>query len=336
MARGDVVAFQYDDAPFKHNMGFFYDQGTDRWVPQVVQLQNTQGNIFYLDPTSGLDTYDGTSPNQAFKTLKAAYAAMTANQNDILYYLAGSSSLTLPAGDAAFDWNKALTHFIGVGAPTEIGHRARIFNTAGTLNEPMITISGNGCHWANIYGFNGVDDAGALTCISVTADYGSMSNCQFVGGGNATCAIDGASSLYMNGSANYTYNKCTFGAQSIAMAANGGVVLLGATAGGQNVFNDCRFHVYAGATSVSLVEALDGSSTDRWMEFNRCKFYNWGPNSLASAFVVPAAGNGRYYLNDCVGVGFDKWDANDRGVIYGNMGTPAGLDFSGGLLLLET
>ena len=58
-------------------------------VPVGMQFP-TAGRTFYLDPTNGNDENLGTSPDKAFKTLTAAYAALTANQNDILYYLAGS------------------------------------------------------------------------------------------------------------------------------------------------------------------------------------------------------------------------------------------------------
>jgi hypothetical protein len=248
---------------------------------------------------------------------------MTANQNDVLYYLAGSSSLTLPAADAAFDWNKALTHFIGVCAPTQIGQRARIFNTAGTLNEPMITISGNGCHWENIYIFDGVADADCLTAVKVTGDYGSMSNVQIVGGGSTESAIDGNSSLYMDGSANYTYRDCVFGAQSIPQGDGANVIKLGTTAGGQNIFDNCYFHIYASNGGACWLEALSGASSDRWMMFDNCKFLNWGTTALTSGFVLPAAGNGQYFFKDCLMYNATKFDASDRGVCFGQGGTLA-------------
>lgn len=286
-----------------------------QWVRLVASLG--VGTSYYLDPTSGNDSYDGKSPAQAKATLKAAYALMTANKNDVLYYMGGATALTLPADDAEFNWNKAMTHFVGICAPTRIGQRARIFNTAGTENEPMLTISGNGCHWENIYGFNGVADSGALTCLKVTADYGSMYNCQFVGGGSDESAIDGNSSLYMDGSANYTYKNCAFGAQSIPQGDGANVVKLGTTAGGQNIFDNCWFHTYASNGGACWIEALSGASTDRWIMFENCKFYNWGSTSLTSGAVLPAAGNGVYFFKDCFMKGATKWDASDRGVCFG-------------------
>jgi hypothetical protein len=298
----------------------------------------TQGNVFFLDPTNGNDGNKGTSPTEAFKTLATAYDSMTANQNDILYYMAGSTALTLPDGTSApFSWSKNRTHFIGVCAPTQIGQRARIFNTVGTYNDPMISITGDGCHWENIYACNDIADSGALTTVYVTGDYGSMTNCQFVGGANASSAVDANASLYSNGSANYTYRNCTFGAQSIEQGTGANVIKFGATAGGQNYFENCIIHMWSGHLSAALVECLANNSTDRWAMFDRCKFLVWGTTGMDSAFVIPAAGNGTIHLVDCYGFGFTTWDASNRGsVLYGNMGTPTGVDGSGIALALET
>ena len=101
------------------------------------------GEQYYLDPANGLDTNDGKSPSKAFKTFAVAYAALTANQNDTLYYIAGASGLTL--SEAAV-WAKSYTHFVGICAPTRVGQRARIFQLS-TLEgaSPLFTVSGSGC-----------------------------------------------------------------------------------------------------------------------------------------------------------------------------------------------
>ena len=93
----------------------------------VLADQPIQGVAYFLDAANGDDSYDGKSVNRAFKTLPTAYAALTANQNDTLYYLQSSSSISLTA---AFTWAKSYTHFIGVCPMTAMGNRARIFQGA--------------------------------------------------------------------------------------------------------------------------------------------------------------------------------------------------------------
>lgn len=287
-----------------------------------------QGKEFWLDPVSGSDGYDGTVPTKAKKTLDAAYALMTANKNDVLYYVAASSGLTLTA---AFDWSKAMTHFVGISSGTMIGSRARIFSSTTTGMSPFITISGNGCRWQNIYVSHEVSDATGLIAVSITGDWCCLDNCQFVGGNAAAAAINDMASLYLNGSANLTVTNCVFGAQSIPVVDGANVLRYGTTACGQNYFYNCFFHqmATAGQTAAYLVECLSGASTDRWTLFDRCKFLVWPTGIMATAFLLPAAGNGLLFLQDCVGYGFTAWDSNDRGSLCGNMNAVTAADASG-------
>jgi len=288
------------------------------------------GSVFWLDPTHGDDTFDGKSPQRAMKTLEAAYALLTENHNDVLFYIPGTSALTL---SAAFSWAKNYCHFIGVAAPTMFGSRARIIQAAGAY-EPLITISGNGCIWQNIYVFGGAASSAALTAVYLTGDWCYFESCQFVGGGCATNALDDACALSLNGSHNNVFVNCTLGAQSIAFVAGSNVLRFGSTASGQNLFRDCVIHCMNG-TSVStayLVELTATTSVDRWLKFDRCFFYSWNQSAttMATAFLIPASpSNGKIFMQDCMGYGFDKWDASDRGMLLGNMNDVTGADTSG-------
>lgn len=303
-------------------------------VPVIPGGFATRGNVFFLDPANGNDSYDGRDPAHAFKTLPVAYAALTANQNDILYYIAGASSISLAA---EFDWAKSYTHFIGSCAPTMTGMRSRIFATAGDLDlTPLITISGTGCMWKNIRVFHGVDDADALVAVSVTGNYGYYENCHFAGGGHASNAVDGATSLLLNAGSENTFNHCAVGITTID-AATGVRTLAFDTLAKRNIFEDCLFTLRAGHEGATLVEVVDATGIEDYQIFNRCKFISQSVNqavSMLSGFVIPAgvATLARMMMVDCVGVGFAKWDANDRGILFGNMNDVTPADTSGVLV----
>ena len=300
-------------------------------------LELAGGSVFFLDPTDGLDTNDGRTPNTAFKTLAVGYAALTDGENDILYYIPGTSSVTL---SAAFTWAKSYTHFIGLCAPTMVAQRCRIFQLSTlTAASPLITISGSGCVWKNLYIFQGVADATSLIDVSVTGARNYFENVHFAGGGNATQAIDGGASLKLDGAEENTFVGCTMGVDTVA-AATGMVAVLFDGELRRNVFKGCLITLYAGDTAAAFVEVVDGTGVDRYTIFDNCLFVNSNADNfaIASAFVIPAwAGNNsaRILLKDCMSSGVTKNDANDRAVLYGNMNAFTAADLSGVAVLMN-
>lgn len=294
-------------------------------------LGQAGGTSFYLDPTNGDDDNDGRTPETAVATLPTAYALLTDGAHDILYYIAGTSSISL---STEFTWAKSYTHFVGVCAPTFTGQRARIFATAGNLDiTPLITISGNGCTWANLRVFFGVADADALIAVKVSGDYNSFLNCEFVGGGNATNAVDGCASLQLVGAGENYFGHCSFGTTTIA-GATGASVILFDDLSVRNVFEDCLIKLRAGDTAANLVEVTGTDGIEDYQMWINCTFLSTSVNQatqMASAFVIPAsvASFARMYMKGCMGTNFAKWDANDRGILYGDMNDVTGADTSG-------
>jgi hypothetical protein len=286
---------------------------------------------FFLDPANGSDSNDGLSVEHPFATLATAYAACTANQHDTIFYIAGSSSVTL---SAALTWSKNYTHLIGIGAPTEVGQRARFFQLSTlTGASPLLTISATGCVFKNFYIFQGVADNTSLINVSVTGGRNYFENVHFAGGGHATQAINGGASLKLDGAEENTFVNCTIGVDTAA-AATGMVGILFDGEAHRNIFKNCKVTMYAGHTGAAFVEVTDGTGIDRYTIFDNCLFINSNLDNflMASGFVIPAfAGNNssRILLKDCIILGTSKLDASDRGVLYGNMGAVTGADGSG-------
>lgn len=297
-------------------------------APDLLDDTGWGGTKYYLDPTNGDDGNSGLDRTDAFATLEAAYAVIPANQNNILVYIAGTSSLTL---SAAFTWAKSYTHFIGECAPTITAQRARIFQLATlTGASPLFTVSASGCIFSNLYIFQGVNDNTSLINVSVTGGRNYFDNVHFAGGGHATMAIDGGASLLLNAAEENTFVNCTIGVDTID-AATGMMGILFDGEAHRNVFKNCVVRIRAGNAGAGFVEIVDATGIDRDTIFDNCLFLNNSATLLTSGFVIPAGMGAprKLLLKDCMILGTSKLDANDRGVLYGNMNAVTGADASG-------
>jgi len=289
------------------------------------------GDKYYLDPTNGSDSNSGRAKDDAFATLPTSYAALTASQHDVLFYISGTSSISL---DEAFTWAKSYTHFIGIGAASTIGNRCRIFQTAtATAVSPLITWSASGCIVSNIYTFQGVDDADSLINWSVTGGRNLFLSCHFAGGGHDTMAIDNCASLQLNGAAENRFIDCTMGVDTIALGDGGNVIRFDGSAL-RNIFQNCRVNTLIDNAGARLVELVDGTAVDRINWFYGCEFFSNSVNkatTMGSAFEIPAhTTTATIYLDPlCRGIGFTDWEDDNRGILYLGSGTSTGGGNSG-------
>ena len=296
------------------------------------------GSEFWVNPSHGSASdgngHAGVGATEDFPmaTLEGAYALTTDAVNDVIHYVAGGTSMNLAA---AMTWSKSYTHLIGHCAPSRVAQRARIFQTSTlTAASPLLTISGSGCMFINFYIFQGVADATSLINASVTGSRNYFENVHFAGGGHATQAVDGGASLHLNGAEENRFVNCTIGVDTIA-AATGMVGILFDGEARRNSFENCDVTMYAGNTGAAFVEVTDGTGIDRYTTFKGCNFINSNSDNflMASGFVIPAfAGNNssRILLDaNCMIHGTTKLDANDRGVLYGNLNDITGADTSG-------
>ncbi len=292
-------------------------------------LANTTGVWRYVDPANGNDNNNGLAPDLAFATLAAAEDACIANQHDTVVYIAGSSGNTL---QTALTWDKNFTHLIGVAAPTNTAQRARIFQLSTlTGADPLLDITATGCIFSNFYIFQGVADATSLTNVQVTGGRNYFENVHFAGGGHADQAINGGSSLKLNGAEENTFVNCTIGVDTID-AATGMVGLLFDNEAHRNTFKNCLFRMRSGNSGAAFVEVVDSTGIDRDNMFIDTQFINnTSGNEMLSAFVIPSGMGApkRLHLINCYGFGLLKWDANDRDVLFGNMDVVTAVDLSG-------
>lgn len=280
-------------------------------------LDVTQGNKWYVDPANGSNGNSGSYEDEAFSTLEAAESAAVANQNDIVYYLAGSSSLSL---SAALTWDKDYTHLIGVGAPASAANRARIFSPASVDAAVAMTISAKGCIFSNFYLFQGGDAATSLGCIKVTGGRNYFENVHIAGPGHATPAGEtGAYALELNGGEENKFVDCTIGLDTIKRTADNAIIRLD-TSATRNEFQRCKVISHCETNTVPMVKLVDTNAADRYTLFQDTLFYNFWANhadKLLEVFEVPgAAATHDIILMRCLAIGADEWEANDRGQIW--------------------
>jgi len=303
----------------------------------------TQGNSYFVDPTNGSDSSDGKTPATAKATLTAGEELLTAGQNDVLYYMGGTSSISL---SATLTWDKSYTHLVGVCAPVNMNQRARIFQTSNATGcNPLINITGSGCSFRNFYINQGVADATSKVCVQVTGDRNYFENVHFNGIGNDTMDVDEAACVKLDGAHFARFVNCVFGSQSTSAgsaATNSELWLDGESS--QCTFEDCIFtRRIEHETNHVLVQVEDALGFGAFMLFRRCLFMYTSVNQAytgGSVFEIPAISSKTrvIILQDCMAVAGDTsatdWDSNDRGVIFNNAVAPAA-SAAGGLATIQ-
>lgn len=231
----------------------------------------TTGNSFFVNPRLGNDATGTGSAQAPYKTLRQALSQCVANNNDVVYLVASSNTASATTDYLAsnLDWNKDLTHLIGLNGGGAIGQRSRISNlsTADAM-APMLTISANGCLVQNIEVFQGTPGSGTTSiAVQVSGDRNHFVNCQISGGGSATIDVAGSRSLKLSGSEN-TFDGCYIGLDTIIRATMTAEVEH--SAGARNIFRNCQFESY---TSLSTFKAFTvATGVDRFCRFDDCMF----------------------------------------------------------------
>ncbi len=239
----------------------------------------TQGNIYWVAPHTGLDSNNGLQSSQGssgagpFKTLAAALAAASANQNDIVLLVAQSNTAasTTDYQATTLDWNKDAVHLLGVNGGSFLGQRSRISNlsTAGAL-APMFKLSANNCLVANIEFFQGTPASGTTSrAVDVTGQRNHIVNCQISGMGDLTAVADvaGSRSLLLSGSENI-FDDCYIGLDTAIRATMTTEVEI--SAGARNTFRRCHFETYTSLSTFKMISVATGC--DRWIKLLDCDF----------------------------------------------------------------
>ena len=244
------------------------------------------GNVWYVKPHSGSDSQSGQSPEEAFKTLSHALSAATANNNDVIYLIAESNtaSHTTDYQSATLNWNKDLTHLVGVCAPSLVSQRARLaaLSTA-TGVSPVLKVSANGCYFSNFSVFGGISgDATSLGAVQVTGTRNVFSNVAIQGMGVTDAVTTHGYSLRLTGAQENVFDGCEIGLDTIARdnTTNGEIWFDSGAV--RNQFQDCTVTAFISNAGYTHVTFTGSTSIDRWQNFNRCVFLSESTNDATT------------------------------------------------------
>lgn len=259
------------------------------------------GNIFYVDPgvtSSG----GGKSADDAYKTLKEAYDAMSADNDDVVI-IAPTSSTGRTTETASFTWSKRRTHVVGNGPLRKGWNRAGIsFGSSATT--PTFTISANNCSFTNfmIYQPNDIN-----VMVNVTGEYNTFNYVHFAGIANTDTGDDTAARcLVVTDADDNHFNNCMFGIDTVLnSAANAIVELSGATAVARTQFNNCIWSICCDNAGPRFVLFTGAYSSEVYTLFSNCLFLNTrgSTTTMTVGMTVPASVNGRVLLDNSFWLG---------------------------------
>jgi len=292
-----------------------------------VGLPFTQGNIYHVKPSSGLDSNDGLSPDSALQTLARAQLLATADQNDIvlLYSESNSASSTTDYQSSTLDWAKDGVHLFGVCANSPMSLRSRVaFASTYDTAANLFTVSANNCIIANIAFYAGVAGTNPTGCMQVTGSRLYFQNCHIAGIGNDNNDIAGAYSLLVDGAEEVLFDHCNIGLNTVDAGTNANSEILFDSAAKNIFFENCKiYRRIEHATKHPLVKFADATSMDEIIEFKACGFISTSTNRAvnnASPFKFVATPTQGYVFIDpaCYCYNGDtagKWDVDDSNKI---------------------
>jgi len=264
------------------------------------------GDVYFVDYRNGDDSlYDGKKKTQAFKTLGAAYAACTSNNNDLIL-IDGDSTVV---ETAIIDWSKNRIHVVGLnGVAGHYGQGAKVSMGVTTAATDIAVIKNTGVRntFSNIKFISSNTKDESLYAFAEGGEFTRFYNCEFY----KSTDLDetAAAELLHNGDSAMFYN-CTFGSTVNIIADNKirpNVLVSRETITGKvcrdTYFENCLFLSKAGGTEHVAIYGSGATDVERMMLLKNCTFIN---NALSAATPAHAVGfgaaqtEGTVCLQDC-------------------------------------
>lgn len=233
--------------------------------------------------------WGGVSPEKLHATVSAAHSAMTSGRNDVAILSPDSHSQA-----EGLTWSKNECHLIGAFGPHMMNHRSRIGHSADFAT--LLTVSGEGNTFANLYFMHGRGSATNLNLLTVSGNRNSFVNCHFGGPMHATEGAAAGYDLVRLTAAETYFKSCTFGIDSIACTTPQLVEFGEQAEPPRSIFEDCIFLVQGNA-DVRFLKVNAGAGRGLAM-FRNCQFVNLG---TAMDYAIDGAGlnNFRMHFANC-------------------------------------
>lgn len=197
-----------------------------------------------------------------YDTIAEAEAALQGGINEVVLLSPESHSLS-----SALTWDKSNSALIGLAPDASfMNQRSRIGMSADFA--AMMTVSGNGNLFKNLYFMHGRGNAANLNCLTVSGDRNVFVGCHFAGPQNeAEAAAAGYDLIRLDGAEETIFRGCTIGNVTITSTTTN-LVELQADAGAV-MFEDCIFLINSGGADNTVLK-LDTGGMDRPIIFKNC------------------------------------------------------------------
>jgi len=273
----------------------------------VPVVGTTFGNVYFVDYRNGADTNNGKTRDTAFKTLSAAVAAVTTDNNDVIF-IDGDSTVT---ETAMITLSKNRVHIVGCNGPAgHMGNGAKVSLGVTTVATDIGTFKNTGVRntFSNVKFMNSNEVAEGIYCFVEGGEFSRFFNCEFYK--STDLDVTGAAEFVNNGDTAMFYN-CTFGstANIIASAKIRANMLLTPVLSGKKCrdgyVENCLFLSKAGGSQHVAVYGAAATAVERMLVFKNCIFLN---NPLSAGTPAHAVGfgaaqtEGAVLLKDCTSV----------------------------------
>lgn len=244
------------------------------------------GNPYFVDYRNGLDTNNGETRDTAFKTLSAAIAAVTTNNNDVIF-VDGDSTVV---ETAMVTLSKNRVHIVGCnGTPGHYGAGAKVSLGVTLLAANIGTFKNTGVRntISNIKFINDDTLGTSLYSVVEAGEYNRYFNCEFYK--STLLSTTTVSELVANGDSSMFYN-CTIG--SSANLITGTIIrsnvrftkgIVAGKVARDNWFEGCILWRRSSHVNNRFVYGANASDIERFCVFKDCLFAN-----AKNATAVPA------------------------------------------------
>lgn len=206
-------------------------------------------------------------PEYFHSSISTAYALCTGGRNEVLLITPDSH-----AQAAALTFSKNMVHVIGMYGEAFQNHRSRVGHSVTV--SPLVTVSGQGSTFANLYFPYGLANATDLILLRVTGNRNTFKNCHFLPT-NAT-PLDEAGFILIDLQAAETYFKnCYFGGDTVAWSAGTMVNFAASAEPPRVVFENCIFVMNSDAAGVTFLKTVAGLGRCT-IVFKNCQLVNLG------------------------------------------------------------
>lgn len=202
-------------------------------------------------------------PKRTFHTtLAAAYAATTSKQNQVILASPDHHGVT-----ETLTWANYDTHLIGMTVPSPLHPRTSIGH-GSTAVTPMLTVSGRGCLFANLYLTYGLVAEDLIAC-RVTYRENMFQNVHFSTPRNSA-AGDIATHYALSVESEYNYFKnCVIGNDIQPRDGTGSVINFSGDAK-RNVFENCLIKIFTDDVTPFFIRTASGAQ--KFQLFKNCTF----------------------------------------------------------------